>query len=161
MSCHLIIELPGIKEIKNQRWVYSLTPLRKFKAVNLGVESGVVRNRNVALELHHYHSASRYYHYMVGLIQNYVYYTDRPCQLTGHTIWYVSSDGWVKGLKDREEDERIDYRYPRLGTQFPGGVAYDHCWASDIVLVDAKDSAREIRRARNGNHNGTSIRYDG
>ena len=165
LNCHVSIELLGIKLTTNFRWVYALEPLRKFKAVTVGVESGVLRNRDVALEVQWIHHVERrYYHTIVATIQSYpgpLFKKDRTLKIVGHTFWYVASDGWVKALKDREEDECIDYRFPRLGAEFPGCVAYGHCWASDLVLLPVEDGSREILRARNGNHNGLSIGYFG
>ena len=165
MNCHVRIEILGFKVVTNLGWVYALDPLRKFASVTMGVESGVFRNRKVALELQRIHQIERrYYHSIVASIHSYLipqFNTGGTFKIVGHTIWYVASDGWVKALKDQEADERIDYRYPRLGTDFPGGVSYGHCWASDLVVLPLEDGAQEILRARNGSHNGLSIRYFG
>ena len=160
MKCHVSIEIYGIKRVWNLRWVYALDPLRTFKAVTIAIESGVIRNRNVALELQRmYHVEGRDYHKIVAFIQNWLgprFTQGRTLEIVGHLIWHIASDGWVKALKDREEDERIDHRYPRLGVEFPGGIAYRHCWASDLVVVPVGNGGQEILRADNGRHNGIS-----
>ena len=166
--CHISIELIGVKVIWVFRWAYALVPLRKFRVITVEVVHGVLRDRDTALGIHRrYHVRNTYYEKIAACIQR-VLGPQAGCRegkeltMVEHTIQYITSEGWVKALKDREEDEGVDHRFPRLGEEFPGGISYGFNDPCDNVVVPVEDpaeaGAREILRACNGNYNGIGLR---
>lgn len=162
--CHISIELIGYQYVSSFEWTYALTPLRKFKIVTVEVVSGVFTNRESALNMYSmHHKDSHSFEKTIEAIQSVLspqagYREGKELTIVGHTIQYVALDGWVKALKEREEDERVDHRFPRLGEEFPEGVAYSDISPHNIVVLPVEDGSREVLKASNGNCNGFPLR---
>ena len=131
LRCHLTLDFDDLYKkrldpAKIYRRFDALEVLRRFQAVTVEVSHGRWYNRDRSRALHESHAY--YYDSMFAKIKAILAPKDSsdpvPKIAVFRTIRYVTADGWVKYLEDKEEDERIAFQLPERKERLDNDVCY-------------------------------------